>query len=326
VTHVDLLRAILENPDDDRARTVYADALQEQGDPRGEFIALSLATGKDAAARAKELLDAHRQKTWQNFGAKGARYTWHRGFIHEVGADARALAGAGPLMFEVEPIQSLTLYGSTAGQLPKILGFPLRIRRLSVEVTSEIDARVLAEATTLGHITTLSLSSFGDRVAKILASSTAMPKLATFSAGLGSLTDDGLGALARGPFLSSVTKLFLGQHHLGVDGVTALASAPWATNLVELHLSENPIGDAGVAALASSNLASLRKLSIANNWRQQDQPTLGDAAADALVAAATTTFAKLESLDLSWNMAIDAVERLRAAYGTRLLMRIERFD
>jgi uncharacterized protein (TIGR02996 family) len=158
-THADLLRAILENPDDDRARLVYADALQQDGDPRGEYIALSLAKGKAASTRAKELLDAHRGKAWQNFGAKGARYTWSRGFIHEVGCAAKVLATAGPLMFEVEPIQSLSIYGHGDGQMSTIVGFPLRITELSLSINSPKDAVAIANAKTLGNITRLGLDA-----------------------------------------------------------------------------------------------------------------------------------------------------------------------
>lgn len=41
-----LLAAVYANPDDDGARLVLADLLQQQGDPRGEFIALQLAGTK----------------------------------------------------------------------------------------------------------------------------------------------------------------------------------------------------------------------------------------------------------------------------------------
>lgn len=323
-SHADLLRAILENPDDDRARLVYADALQEDGDPRGEYIALSLAKGKAASTRAKELLDAHRGKAWQNFGAKGARYTWRRGFICEVGGKATEIAGAG-LMFEVEPIETLSIYGDGGGQLATIVGFPLRIRELSLSINKPEDAEAIANATTLGNLRRLGLAGFGDRAAKILAASTAMPKLERLTAALGSVTADGMAALAKGPLLASVTSLSLAQNNLDAAAMEHLISAPWTRNLDELWLSENDLGDAGVAVLAKGNFPKLRGLSLENNWRQQDQPTLGEGAADALVAAATTTFKHLKVLDLSWNIAGEALARVKAAYGDRLLMRTERF-
>ncbi len=320
-----MLGAILENPDDDRARTVYADALQEDGDPRGEYIALSLAKGKVAAARAKELLDAHRQKVWQSFGAKGARYTWHRGFIHEVGGNAKEIAGAG-LMFEVEPIMNLSIYGDGDGQMAKIVGFPLRVRRLSLGLGLSDDAEALAKATTLGNVTSLELSSLGDLTAEILAASTAMPKLERFMAELGGVTAEGMAALASGPLLANVKLLSLAQNRLDAAAMASLAAASWTSMLEVLWLSENDIGDAGVAALVKGSFPKLRELHLENNWRQRDQPTLGDGAADALVAAANTTFKDLKVLDLSWNIAGDALARVQAAYGNRLRMRTERFD
>jgi len=53
---------VWENPDDDEARAVLGDLLQQQGDPRGELIALQLArhgTDKPRSAREREL-----EETW----------------------------------------------------------------------------------------------------------------------------------------------------------------------------------------------------------------------------------------------------------------------
>src|SRR5580704_11727592 len=38
MNHDDFLQAILDDPDDDAPRLIYADWLEERGDPRGEFI------------------------------------------------------------------------------------------------------------------------------------------------------------------------------------------------------------------------------------------------------------------------------------------------
>jgi uncharacterized protein (TIGR02996 family) len=63
--------ALVENPDDLATHYAYADYLQEQGDPRGEFIQLQLAledTQRSGAewrkmqARAKELLQVHHRQ------------------------------------------------------------------------------------------------------------------------------------------------------------------------------------------------------------------------------------------------------------------------
>ena len=78
------LAAILANPDDKKARTIYADLLQDRGDPRGDFIALQCARADLAAddPRAGELdesiaalLKKHK-KAWTSAcgEAKGARW------------------------------------------------------------------------------------------------------------------------------------------------------------------------------------------------------------------------------------------------------------
>lgn len=57
----DLLAAVWAAPDDDAPRQVYADFLQEKGDPRGELIALQLSgkNDKDTTSRCKKLLAEH---------------------------------------------------------------------------------------------------------------------------------------------------------------------------------------------------------------------------------------------------------------------------
>jgi uncharacterized protein (TIGR02996 family) len=63
-----LARDVGETPDDDTARAVLADSLQEQGDPRGEFITIQLQEARgeatdEAIARAAALVKEH-GKTW----------------------------------------------------------------------------------------------------------------------------------------------------------------------------------------------------------------------------------------------------------------------
>src|SRR5262245_19188696 len=52
------VRSICETPDDDTPRLVYADWLEEQGDPRGEFIRVECRLGRLlAAAPARHALE-----------------------------------------------------------------------------------------------------------------------------------------------------------------------------------------------------------------------------------------------------------------------------
>ncbi|MBA3502432.1 MAG: TIGR02996 domain-containing protein [Myxococcota bacterium] len=56
-----LYQAVLDDPDDDGRRAVYADALQLRGDIRGEIIALQLACTPAASSKAKGLIEKHRK-------------------------------------------------------------------------------------------------------------------------------------------------------------------------------------------------------------------------------------------------------------------------
>lgn len=57
----DLYRAVYEAPGDDSRKHVLADALQTQGDPRGDFIALQLRGSVIARRRSDKLLARHRE-------------------------------------------------------------------------------------------------------------------------------------------------------------------------------------------------------------------------------------------------------------------------
>src|SRR5262245_9632541 len=74
------LRAIKEQPDDDGPRLIFADWLEERGDPRGEFIRLQCALARtdeddprraDLIRREQELLRQHKEVWLQQLGLRG---------------------------------------------------------------------------------------------------------------------------------------------------------------------------------------------------------------------------------------------------------------
>ncbi len=80
-----LFDAVLSHPDDLQVRHVLADALQDVGDPRGEFIALQLGrnhTGEKASRREKELLAAHLDTWLGRFKGAVHQPRFERGFLH----------------------------------------------------------------------------------------------------------------------------------------------------------------------------------------------------------------------------------------------------
>lgn len=114
-----LLAEIYANPTDDAPRLVYADALSEQGDPRGEFIVMQIERGdSEPSAREQELLKKH-GKVWLgalapvlSWGKGYARTTFRRGFVStadiilSVGKKLRPLL-THPAWATVESIQGL---------------------------------------------------------------------------------------------------------------------------------------------------------------------------------------------------------------------------
>lgn len=57
-----LFQNVYENPSDAACRRVLADALLQQGDPRGELIMLQFETHAVARKRAKKLVERHRAR------------------------------------------------------------------------------------------------------------------------------------------------------------------------------------------------------------------------------------------------------------------------
>src|SRR5688572_12656020 len=93
MTHQEaFVQSILEAPDDDDVRLIYADWLEERGDPRGEFIRLQIELAKyrtgqrptELTQRERALIQAHGRE-WAGPLAELARsWTFHRGFIDQV--------------------------------------------------------------------------------------------------------------------------------------------------------------------------------------------------------------------------------------------------
>jgi len=93
IEHTGLIAAICEDADDDQVRLVYADWLEEQGDPRGELIRLQIEFARMAPRdlrrevllrRDQELLAIH-SDSWRLPHLAGVTWgRYERGFIESV--------------------------------------------------------------------------------------------------------------------------------------------------------------------------------------------------------------------------------------------------
>ncbi len=180
--------AICENPEDDTPRLVFADWLDEHGDPnRAEFIRLQIELGglpdgkkKQARqAREKELLGAHGKK-WAKplkpyfagyYSGSYARHygppvVFRRGFVETLATDAPTLAEFADTIFALAPIRTLR-FEECAG-FDSLAGCEHLLRLHTLDVSGAVlsadgsDAPRLFRSKYLANLTSLVARGLGD--------------------------------------------------------------------------------------------------------------------------------------------------------------------
>ena len=228
----ELLGAILANPDDDAARQVYADALQERGDPRGEFIAVQLALaqveGKKQTAKTKALWDrfralhsAHSAKWAKPVRALGkkARWEFHRGFVRQLrlGESDVVTHAALAALLAVEPIAHFVIRGQWVKWIVTALETPgiARLQRLTILTTQDPATKQLATAlaaTGFPALAELRLGIVGDDEVAELVATRSMPALRHLAIGSARrLTATGLAKLFASPLGKQLHTFELGR-------------------------------------------------------------------------------------------------------------------
>lgn len=181
-----LLAAIIEAPDDDAPRLVYADWLAERDPPRSEFIVVQceLATAtrdrkKVLQKRSDELRVAH-ERSWPfHWG----NVSYRRGFVFGLDTSSTFLLEHAKLV-ATTPIEHLDLWINKAEELPALLRVPLPcVTFLGISSIPEgnVVIEALAAAKNLDNVTTLDLklSTLSMSAAQLLAKPTTLPKLST---------------------------------------------------------------------------------------------------------------------------------------------------
>src|SRR4051812_33743754 len=110
------VRAVCDAPDDDLPRLIFADWLDERGDPRGEFIRLQVGRPRlpaddprrrDWKAREDELLRAHEEEWLGPLADVVSSYTFRRGFIDSVMVMTEAFLDHAQAIFRLQPVRRL---------------------------------------------------------------------------------------------------------------------------------------------------------------------------------------------------------------------------
>jgi uncharacterized protein (TIGR02996 family) len=237
-------------PDDDTPRLIYADWLDERGDPRGEFIRVQIALARlsgrnpfsylpgtmvsaatslwsspagEASPRYAELrrrefllLSRHREEWLAPFRGWTSGEEFRRGFVESVKITARAFLAHAPRLFALTPLRHVQILDLDHG------------------------ADSLAACPFLDRLEALTIHA-----------QYCGPSLAA--------------ALARSPYLHHLRQLRLSRNRLGDEGLVHLCRRSWPS-LEELDLSDN--GLTGAAALhlqKSQAFPRLRCLQLRDN-------------------------------------------------------------
>jgi uncharacterized protein (TIGR02996 family) len=274
------LEDIIENPDDDAPRLVFADWLDDNGDPeRAEFIRLqcALAGSPDDPGRSRwlaretELRQKH-GKTWAGPVARVAdEYHFRRGFVESVRLPVARVVSKAKELFARQPLRMVAAHLAPAADIKKFAQLP-EARRLAVlNISSSMRAagfRALIESPNLAGLL----------------------GLAVHDSPIGSA---GLKALLDAPLLERLTHLDLSATGIGPDGVVELADSPRTRSLVALNLRGLGLTGETLNLLDSSEyLKRVRRLGL---WYNH----LGDDGLEWFVQ--TPLFARLRSLDLGYN-------------------------
>jgi uncharacterized protein (TIGR02996 family) len=295
VTGEDLLRAVVARPEDDAPRLVYADYLQQHGDPQGELIAVQcrlagLATDDanrgELELRAKALIAEHGATWAARLGDGITHVDYNRGLAYAARADVR------PGMLDVldrAPIHDL--------------GFSLTDPDEDLQRMHDIAVELARDP----RLSRIEMLATGVRWGE--------PAFA---------------ALLASPHLERVRGLYVADPDCEVYAGHALATARLPA-LEVLALSgdwRGEMGDAGVAALARADFPRLRDLAILNvsctsaaahylarsttltelhvldfGWGSDNPNRLGPAGAEAL--AGSSNFHALRRLVLDFNAIFD---------------------
>ena len=187
------LSAICDRPDDDTVRLVYADWLEESGQPaRGEFIRgqvelAGLPPGTPADERRRAALFAREAELWKAHGAKwlepfrpyARRDSFSRGFVQRVEVPANLFLQNAERWFALTPLTRVKF--TPCRVWDQVRGVYTRLRELVLadnEIGSE-GARVLAGMRQLGGLESLDVrgNRITDRGARSLAQSEHLGRL-----------------------------------------------------------------------------------------------------------------------------------------------------
>jgi carbon storage regulator CsrA len=202
------VQAVLETPDDEGIRLIFADWLEERGDPWGEFIRVQCRlAGLPAKDERRRDLQARERALWAEHGEKWRSYlppvlrssAFERGFVESVHLHVADFLVHAEEIFAAAPV-----------------------RRLRVRWQNSVAALVASGF--LARLTELDLGGVAitDNDVTLLAASPHVASLRCLVLRNNAVGDAGAAALARSPHLGNLLRLDLSGNRIGQAGAAVL--------------------------------------------------------------------------------------------------------
>jgi uncharacterized protein (TIGR02996 family) len=310
-----LLQGILDAPEDDAPRLVFADWLDDNDEPaRAEFIRAQIQlapTAEDDPSyeglrkRAGQLLSCHR-KEWVKEVPGWARHevTFARGFVQDVVCTAASFARRGARLFESSPVRGIRLTKYT-DLITEVALAPHSRLVTAVRLTpdryenrlSQEDVLALAESAWPAGLERLDLSgNWLDREEMEILTRADFSRLHTLVLDRNYLGQEGLGVLLEWPSLRHVRRLGLLRNHFRTVGMgpidEMIRQSPNLEALLDLDVSGSIDPSILPALTKAPTLRGLQALRLARNQLDDNSCAL---------LARSLYLTRLQSLDLAGN-------------------------
>jgi uncharacterized protein (TIGR02996 family) len=281
-----LFRAILANPDDDAPRLVYADWLDEHGDPdRAMFIRAQVQLARRTAgpgehrklrALGRKLLRTNRNAWTAHLPAWARDPVFRRGFVERITCPVDTYLGRADELRRRTPLTGVRLTGSGDLAVPLFRSrtldglhfialscpwaeFPIRAGTWDHLVACPFLSR-LVELQLHGHGET------GTELVGALISANQMPELRGLTLRFLGLTDLDVARLVGHPWIARLTTLDLSDNLIGEGGVRDLIESPHLDGLKTLELQGIPIHDARMIYRLMERFGSRLSRRLGTRW------------------------------------------------------------
>lgn len=276
------LEAIQANPEDEVPRLVYADWLDDQGDPRGELIRVQCEIArspdndpnrKRLEHRESELLEDYGE-TWleplRQLGAMGvSTRCFHRGLLDHLKISAEDFLNHAETLCQIEPALTSVQFTDAVPHLKQWAEMQIPAQITSVDFSANqftsLQCQMLAASSITGQLKALDLkfNLLEDEAVAALCSAN-WPKLERLDLSSNRIDPVGAATLAHQASFPQLKVLCLSMNRVLDQGAVALLQSHSLGGLEELHLVSNGITNETANLMLDSQGLRLPSLKILN--------------------------------------------------------------